>query len=483
MSSTDPHDASALAFAARLHQAISVARLHSMDNVAAQAAAEELRAGIEASIDAHGSVAVRAELEADMLFVEGRPIRAKRASYQIVEGLLRIFGQLGIGELRFARALDLDQVKAFLGVIREPGEPGATPATLAKKIQVGVAAAGLRASVEVLSQAQAATRAVEKVVQVDADLYVRLAYARVLSLVREHGRHMRDQELHRYFWRKLVRAVQGVISLALQPRSRRQLLGLTLLKEADDPHWNRAVNTCILSVLVGQKAGFGKPALVQLGLAALLHGVGEFRTDPEVLARDPAARTATEEREWTRRHVRALGAFLESRRFDEQPLACALVAIEHDLSPGEWVERGGEGRKPHVFSRIVSVCAAWDELTSPTPWRAPLLPDEALAQLVAQEPRPHDPTVLALLVNLLGLYPPGTAVLLDSGAVGVVVHPNPDDPARPVVAIVRDAKGADAEGDILDLASRSSSGRFVCSIARPVDPAKLGVTIPEYLRG
>jgi hypothetical protein len=370
---------------------------------------------------------------------------------------MRTFEELGIGEVRFVRPVSVQHVHAFLRVVKTSDEAGsADPTRACRRIIEGIHLEGLGDRIELVARQQVQERAAEKAVRVDPSLFARLAYARTLALVREYLKRLREEELRRYFWRKLVKAVQGLVSLA--SKSRNDLLSLTLVRGADEPLFNHAVNTCILSILLGAKIGLGRTQLLPLGLGALLHGLGTFR--------------APDERNPLRRSRVALSGFLELGRVDDSLLACALVAAEH--------EKDGEAR--HPYSRIVALCSAYDELTTQTRERRALPPDRALNALLGGKPRAHDPVLLGLLVSLLGLYPPGTCVLLDTQEAAVVVHPNPQLPRRPVVAVIQDPRGQKVDALVLDLARRETDGRFPHSIARVFDPRKLGLEIPEWLR-
>jgi hypothetical protein len=82
-------------------------------------------------------------------------------------------------------------------------------------------------------------------------------------------------------------------------------------------------------------------------------------------------------------------------------------------------------------------------------------------------------------VRMLGLYPPGTTVRLDTGEVGIVVRSNrrPRMLHRPQVSLVLDAQGAPVEGDpVVDLADvQEGSGGFTRSVSRSVDPEPLEI--------
>lgn len=463
----------------RLLQALQVSRLHAISNVTLDEPVRELAAAVNAHLTAHGYLSLKPDQQAELLFLNDQPVRTRRSAAAPVEGLIKFLGLLGVGELRFLRPLDERKVRAFLSVVKERAQ-GSDPSAVCRGLAEGLEGAGLSGVVALLSQEQVAARAVRRDTVVDERLLARLAYARALTLLREYLRHMRDEELERYFWRKLIRAVQGLHGL-LARKSGRTLLALTLIKDADEPAINHAVNTCLLTLLLANKVGVPRTQAVYAGVAALLHGVGKFRTSAEVLAKAEDARTPAERQEYGDHPYRAVGAFLETRRLDDALLTSALVAFQYEADD----EQPVTSRPPeelHPLARMVAVCEAYDALTSPSPGRPAVLPDKALTKLLAGQPRPFDEGLVGLFAGLLGIYPPGSAVKLDTGELAFVMHPNPDDPQRPLLAVVRDAAGRVVNGDVLDLAETTREGGYRHSIVSTVDPARVGIDLPEYMR-
>lgn len=119
--------------------------------------------------------------------------------------------------------------------------------------------------------------------------------------------------------------------------------------------------------------------------------------------------------------------------------ARAVVALEHHAGA-----RGGGfpalQEPPHLFSRICAIADIYAALTHERPDRAPLPPPEALRILETDFRDTLDPNLVKAFAGMLGPYPPGTPVLLDTGESGVVRR-NSEDPARPdkpVVLVVGD---------------------------------------------
>ena len=137
---------------------------------------------------------------------------------------------------------------------------------------------------------------------------------------------------------------------------------------------------------------------------------------------------------------------------------------------------------PHLFGRICAIVTRFDQLTTTRPDQPAVLADEALALMAETPGNRLDPELLRLFASVVGRYPLGSALLLDNGEVGVVMH-TPGDPAlaaRPLVRIVRDARGVLVRhGPIVDL-SDPACGR---SIRGAVDAEALGIDARRALFG
>jgi HD-GYP domain-containing protein (c-di-GMP phosphodiesterase class II) len=94
-------------------------------------------------------------------------------------------------------------------------------------------------------------------------------------------------------FRQAKRVVQNLVDLILRDES--VLLGLTTLRCYDQYTHNHSVNVGLLSLSLGNRAGYPKDALVDLGLAALFHDMGKIAIPVEVLNHPEEL----SEKEWT----------------------------------------------------------------------------------------------------------------------------------------------------------------------------------------
>ncbi len=100
---------------------------------------------------------------------------------------------------------------------------------------------------------------------------------------------------------------------------------------------------------------------------------------------------------------------------------------------------------------------------------------------------PHrgmDSVIVKAFINLLGIYPVGTLVVLDTFELAVVSAANPsfDAASRPLVNIVSDARGNMVVRPLpVDLAQVDSNGDYPRTIIKTADPERYGINIGDYI--
>ena len=113
-----------------------------------------------------------------------------------------------------------------------------------------------------------------------------------------------------------------------------------------------------------------------------------------------------------------------------------------------------------------------------------LQPDQVLREMWTNPKRGFDPIIVKALINLLGVYPVGTCVILDTLEVAVVSHPNPDPQLlnRPRVRIALEATGGmiAPPGRPADLTERGPSGSYLRSIVKVTNPERYNLTVGDY---
>jgi hypothetical protein len=137
-----------------------------------------------------------------------------------------------------------------------------------------------------------------------------------------------------------------------------------------------------------------------------------------------------------------------------------------------------------MFSKIVAVADAFDAATSRRAYQTEPMSPAAVLQEVRDNPRRGmDPVIVKAFVNLLGIYPVGTLLVLDTFELAIVhaVNPAVEFLSRPVVRIVSDERGnLTFPGELFDLSERNAEGGHTRTIIKTADPEHYGIRIGDY---
>lgn len=206
------------------------------------------------------------------------------------------------------------------------------------------------------------------------------------------------------------------------------LLHLLGDKAGEGPQFH-ALNTMTLAMLLGKFAGLNEAQLSELALGVLAHDIGKTKVPPHIVKAKTRAR---HEEAFYREH----GAFgVQMAKFSDAfgPLAISIIADHHEYLDGSGWPTGKKNAGP--AARIAALVDRYDELCSPeSNEREALMPAEVLARMYKVESAKFDPSLLSLLIKLLGVYPPGTLVRLNDESLALVVSPGKDS-LRPTVLV------------------------------------------------
>jgi putative nucleotidyltransferase with HDIG domain len=263
--------------------------------------------------------------------------------------------------------------------------------------------------------------------------------------------------------RKIIDSLARLVS-----QDRTSLMALTALKRYDNYTFTHMVNVSVLAMAQARTLNLEGPLLREFGFAALMHDIGKVNTPSEVLNK-PEALTK-EEFDVMKRHV-IDGAHI-LRRTPEMPALAPIVAFEHHLRQdlSGYPEKIGH-RDLNLCTQIVSIADVYDALRSKRVYRDGM-PSERIRAIMTQKDSPAFHTqLLRRFINLMGLFPVGTLVRLNTDEVAVVTYEHPTDPFRPQVKVLLDAAGGRVEDPALvNTWEPDGRGEFPHAVVEAVDP-------------
>jgi HD-GYP domain-containing protein (c-di-GMP phosphodiesterase class II) len=455
------------------YAALRSLKLYPVENAQVQKALDELVSATRHLLDVEHELELR--LQGEFIFVNATRLRLALENYASFSHVLSVMRTCGVGTIRLEDQVDRRELQILVSLLLAHAAREASPD---KVYEISAK----------LSEAGATHITVEPPFETDENLAdserakeaAKRTYARSVAVTREVINSLRLGRTANV--KRVKRAVQAIVDQVLNNES--SLLGLTTLRDYDEYTFVHSVNVCIFSVALGRKLGLTKLQLYDLGMTALFHDVGKSRVPLEVLNKEGGL---TED-EW--RILQAhpwLGVLtlFGLRGYGEIPYRGMIVALEHHMKIDlTGYPKAIRPRTLSIFSKIVAVADGFDAATSRRVYQTvPIQPDQVLKEMWENPRRGYDQVVVKAFINLIGVYPVGTCVILDTYEVALVHAANPDTSFlhRPVVRVVASADGAILRpGFLADLAERDASGSFPRTIIKVTDPAKYGINVSDY---
>ena len=263
--------------------------------------------------------------------------------------------------------------------------------------------------------------------------------------------------------RKIIESLAKVVT-----QDRTSLMALTALKKYDNYTFTHMVNVSVLAMSQARSLNLEGPMLREFGFAALMHDIGKVNTPLEVL--NKPGKLDKEEFDIMKRHV-IDGAHI-LRKTPEMPALAPIVAFEHHLKQdlSGYPEKIGH-RDLNLCTMVVSIADVFDALRSNRPYRQGLATDRIRTIMGEQGNPQFHQKLLKRFVNIMGLFPVGNLVRLNTDEVGVVTAEHPTDPFRPQVKIVFDGKGERIEEPFLaNTWERDTRGEYPRAVVEAIDP-------------
>lgn len=272
-----------------------------------------------------------------------------------------------------------------------------------------------------------------------------------------------------------IRQVRNVVSslIDMAKTDEPALLILTAIKNYDEYTYYHSVNICILSLAVGMRLGMPEKALNLLGCCALLHDVGKILIPPEILNKPQTLNE--EEKEILRKHnangARILASLPYPYRYS------AIIALEHHIRYD--IQKNFpylDTKRTHIFSRIVQIVDVYDASASRRSYKKPWLPAQSVRYLLMKSGSLFDPNLTKIFTEIIGIYPIGSLVEMNTRELALVVDLDPEDIERPKVKIIKDEENRDIEPFEIELKEDQSR-----NIVNFLNPQECRIDIMKYI--
>ncbi len=449
----------------RLTAMLRTARTYDATNQAFQRQLQELCALVAQLHESEDEIALVAA--SDYLYLNGVRIRAQAALLPVYHGLMTEFERRSLGGFRVLHGVSAGELERFIQLFIAAEDP-----MLADRFSQAIAEASIEHIVPVAAadlENSDLERDAEDPLEKSSERRraKRIFWRAVLGTKKVL---LRAKQSGRPDLRHAKRLVQPLVDSVMKHEY--SIVGLTALKDHDEYTYAHCVNVAVLSVSMGQVLGLSRQTLADLGVAALLHDIGKVSIPGDVL-RKPSALTPDEWQLMRRHPVEGTKMLTRMPGLSSLTLDSMRVCLEHHMNfdrtgyPDVALDWGQA-----TLSRIVALADCFDAITAHRAYhRRPRTSFEALQYLLGPTRVQFDPAVLWAIVRTLGLYPAGSVMQTESGAIALAMSPNPEDLRRPVCRVLVRADGSQVPENTPEMWEPMPKSETVIRVLRPEEHA------------
>ncbi|MEI8354590.1 MAG: HD domain-containing phosphohydrolase [Deltaproteobacteria bacterium] len=270
---------------------------------------------------------------------------------------------------------------------------------------------------------------------------------------------------------KINAVVDDMVSLAIKDHT--TLIGLSLIKDYDNYTFNHSVNVGILALSLGVHLGMDPETLRVINTAGLLHDIGKIQIDISLL--NKPGKLSALEYEVMKKHSEA-GAEMVSKMEGVSRQVIDAVLGHHIKFNRQGYPEWARDRIFGIISDIIAVADCYDAMTTLRSYNVPMSPKVAIDSILRLCGTTLEAGLGQKFVEMMGRYPVGTLVRLDTNEIAVVLKPNCADLEAPVVKVVIDPQGNSLSVPRKENLLRSDGTRYA-SIVATVDPLLKNIDI------
>jgi len=461
-------------FIAKFYRLLKGTTIYDRKNVIIDRLTQECLQVINSIIESEGHLFLK--IVRDNFFFNNIRIIVKADKYAVFKAFWQEMRRRWIGEVEFSTEVNGEHLKDFIYLLSGLGENNESNYLYVKKqleyrsiesIDVGKLEFFKDEDIYIDSE--------------DQKKYSKEVYFKSIGLVKEVVESINQQKALNI--RKAKRLMQNAVNAIMQDDS--TLLGLANIKNYDEYTFNHSVNVAIYAIALGQRIGIPKKHLSHLGMAGLFHDMGKTRIPKEIL--NKTGKLSPEEWVMMRSHP-VVGTELIMRMKEWGELSTRMIegAFEHHLRYDlTGYPRLTRKRKITLFGRIITIGDFYDALVRPRVYnRFPYVSEKILGIMLERSGKDFDPAIVKVFINMIGIFPLGTLVLLNTNEMGLVTQIQEDTELidRPKVCLLSYSDGEYRKGKVVDLREMDEvTGDFKRSIVKTLDPNEYNMNVAEFL--
>jgi len=218
-----------------------------------------------------------------------------------------------------------------------------------------------------------------------------------------------------------------------------------------------SMRSTVYAIVIGLQLKFPIHKLIELGVSCILHEIGMIRLPPQLYMGNKVLTPVEKNAIFTHPVI----SYNILREFSFPLNICLGVLEHHERENGDGYPRKLSKEKISIYAKIIAVACSYEAVTAPRPYKEARDAYSGIIDIMKNQGKQYDETVIRALLFSLSLYPIGLYVLLSNNKLGQVIDVNPENPKFPIVQIYGELK-IDGKPKIVE------TSEYGVTIARPL---------------
>jgi len=215
------------------------------------------------------------------------------------------------------------------------------------------------------------------------------------------------------------------------------LISLNRIKNKDEYTFQHSVSVATLLMAFCRGLNLDEETIRQAGIGGMVHDVGKMQTPDRIL--NKPGKLSDDEFSVMRHHVVASREILEVTPNISQT-ALEVAAQHHERYDGSGYPNRLKGDEISRIGQMAAIIDVYDAITSDRVYHKGMAPTEALRKMFEWSKFHFNPELVHAFARVVGIYPVGALVRLESQRLAVVVEQRESNMLQPLVRVFFDAK-------------------------------------------
>lgn len=226
-----------------------------------------------------------------------------------------------------------------------------------------------------------------------------------------------------------------------------ETLNILITQGFESSYEIKAIISSIIGILIAEQISMKKASIKNLVIASLLHDIGMLSISKDLTEKQ--TKLTRQEFELLKLHLLKSARLASDHLYYPKEVG-DIIMQHHERFDGSGYPQGLEKNAIHISARILSITDTFSAMVCRTSYGRPLSGYEAIKEITQKSEKKFDYRILKIFVSVLGYYPVGSYVLLNTAHIALVTKANHEFPYQPSVQILSKSSKEKAEINIGD---------------------------------